>query len=328
MKRKWNLLLALLLVGLMVFVFAGCTTPDEEPEEDENDVEDVEDVEENEVDALDPKEVLMEAALDYFDHVAAGNNNMTQSAEIKDMLDANPDSVLIIDVRRGEDFEEGHIPGSVHSAPGKIGEIIERIPRNKPVFIACYTGQNAGYVMASLRMAGFDNVTTMIYGINLGWTGRDEFPLEGEGMVLAADLPEVSSPKNEKEEILWERVKEYMAEVDAGQVGWIGVGEPQEAFYEELQSNPNSALVLDIRRADDFAEGHIEHSENVAWGAFGEKLNELPTNIPIAVACYSGQTGAQTMAVLRMLGYDNARNILYGVRDGWVERSELPVVTE
>jgi rhodanese-related sulfurtransferase len=143
---------------------------------------------------LDADEVLLEAAKAYFAHVAAGNNNMTPSADVKAMLDDNPNSVFILDIRSAEDFEKGHIPGSVHSTRGKVGEIMDRIPRNKPVIVACYTGQNAGYTVAYLRMAGFENATTLFYGINLGWVERDSFALEGTGLNAAADLPAVSSP--------------------------------------------------------------------------------------------------------------------------------------
>jgi len=65
----------------------------------------------------------------------------------------------------------------------------------------------------------------------------------------------------------------------------------------------------------------------VPFGQFGTVLDEIPTDKTVVVACYSGQTSAQTLGVLRMLGFDNARSLLYGVRDGWVERNDLPVVT-
>ena len=331
MKKTLKLLFILLLVGVMAFSLVGCGGDNNgNNNNDPVDVEDVDDNEEQDI-ALDSQEVLMEAAKAYFDHIAAGNNNMTNFNDIKDMLDDDPNSVLIIDIRSAEDFEEGHIPGSVHSTRGKVGEIMDRIPRNIPVIIACYTGQNAGYTTAYLRMAGFDNVTSLFYGINLGWIERGEYELEGEGMVAAADLPAVSEPRDEEEEIIWDAAKAYSNAIDEGEIGFIGVGEPQEDFYEMIQADPNSAVIYDIRRANgeehDYDSYHIEGAVHVAWGQFGEVLENMKTTVPVAVACYSGQTSAQTLGVLRMLGYDNARSILYGVRDGWVTRSELPVVT-
>lgn len=322
MKRWYLLLVALLMAGIMIFGAVGCSQ-DASPDPETPGQVDEEPTDE----PLDADEVLMEAAKGFFAHVAAGNNNMTPSADVKAMLDDNPNSVFILDIRSGEDFAAGHIPGSVHSARGKVGEIMDRIPTNKPVIVACYTGQNAAYTVAYLRMAGFENATSLLYGIDLGWVGRDGLPLEGTGMNAAADLPVVSAPADEAAEIIWARAKEYSKSIDAGQVGFIPVDQ-HAAFYEELQGNPNAYYVLDIRSAEDFAAGHIEHSAHVAWGQFGNILEDLPTTVPVVVACYSGQTAAQTLGVLRMLGFDSARSILYGVRDGWVAKSNLPLVTE
>lgn len=322
MKRWYLVLVALLLAGVMIFG-AGCSSPDPSPDPETPGQVD----EEPQDDPLDADEVLLAAAKGYFAHVAAGNNNMTPSADVKAMLDDNPNSVFILDIRSGEDFAAGHIPGSVHSARGKVGEIMDRIPTNKPVIVACYTGQNAAYTVAYLRMAGFENATTLLSGIDLGWVGRDNLPLEGTGMNAAADLPAVSSPRDEAEEIIWARAKEYAKAIDEGKVGFIPVDQ-HAAFYDELQANPNAYYVLDIRSADDFAAGHIEHSAHAAWGQFGNLLEDLPTNVPVVIGCYSGQTAAQTLGVLRMLGFDSARSILYGVRDGWVAKSNLPVVTQ
>lgn len=322
MKRWYLLLVAVLLVGVMLFG-AGCSTQDTSPDPENPGQVDDDPVD----DALDADEVLMDAAKAYFAHVAAGSNNITPSADVKAMLEDNPNSVFILDLRSGEDFEAGHIPGSVHSARGKVGEIMDRIPTNKPVIVACYTGQNAGYTVAYLRMAGFENATSLLYGINLGWVGKDGLALEGTGMNAAADLPVVSSPKDEAEEIIWAKAKEYSKAVDEGKVGFIPVDQ-YETFYEELQANPNAYYVLDLRSADDFAAGHIEHSAHVGFGPFGNILEDLPTNVPVVLACYSGQTAAQALGVLRMLGFDSARSILYGVRDGWVAKGDMPVVTE
>lgn len=96
---------------------------------------------------------------------------------------------------------------------------------------------------------------------------------------------------------------------------------------EALEANPNSFYVLDIRKGEDFDAGHIEHSVHSAWAKVGDLLETLPTNRPVVIGCYSGQTAGQTVGILRMLGFD-ARSLLAGVRDGWVEKEGLPVVTK
>jgi rhodanese-related sulfurtransferase len=325
--KKTHLLLLLFAAVLMLFSVFGCAeTAVEEPPVDEAPVEEapVEEV------ALDAEVVLVDAAVAYFDHVAAGNNNMTNYNDIKAMVDADPESYLIIDMRTAEDFEAGHIPGSVFADRGEVAALMSRIPQDKPVFIACFTGQNAGYTAAYLRMAGFENVTTMLYGITIGWVEQGGFSLDETGMMHLDEMPEVSAPATPEEEIIWARAAEYGAEIAEGKVGFIAL-DAHEEFYNNLQADPASAVMYDIRAATggdhDYDKYHIEHSVNVPFGKFGSVLGEIPTDVPVVLGCYSGQTAAQTLGVLRMLGFDNARSLLYGIRDGWVQKNDLPVVT-
>ena len=322
-----NLWLVLMLSGMLTFgLFAAGCDPEEDIDPDPGEeIEDpIDDEEEVDEEALDEDEVLRDAADDYFAQVAT-DNNMTPSEDIKDQIEADPDSLLIIDVRSAEDFEEAHIEGSVHSTVEELSDIMENIPQDRDVYIACYSGQNAGYATSALRMAGFDNVTTLFYGIDYGWTYEDRgnFDLEGSGMNAAADLDPVSEPATEEEEILWEQAQDI---ISTGP-NWITVDEHEE-MHESLESDPGSYHVVDIRSEEDYEEGHIAGAEQVNWGEVDTIIDDLPTTVPVVVACYSGQTGAQTTGVLNMVGLDNANNLLYGVRDGWVERSDLPLVTE
>ena len=87
-------------------------------------------------------------------------------------------------------------------------------------------------------------------------------------------------------------------------------------------------FVLDIRTAEDFALGHIAGAVNLP---FSQGMQEsfadlLPMDKQIIVTCYTGQTAGQTIAVLRMLGYD-ALSLKLGMKLGW-EAEGLPVVTE
>ncbi|EEG77165.1 rhodanese-like domain-containing protein [Dethiobacter alkaliphilus] len=319
MKKTFKLLLVLLLVGVMAFGLVGCGNE----ENNNNEPVDIEDNDNNleEEIALDPQEVVLEAAKAYFPKVA-DDNNIISSEDVKEALESNPDAMFILDIRSAEDFEEGHIAGAVHSGWGNVGEIMDRLPKNRPVVVACYSGQTAGQAVALLRMAGFDNAQSMLYGMRLGWE-EEGFAKEGTGMVAAADLSAVTSPADEKEEILWEKAQAVFADIADGNRALF---DPEE-LQAGLEENPNAFYVLDIRRGEDFEEGYIEHSVHSPWAQVGELLESLPTNRPVVVGCYSGQTAGQTVGVLRMLGLD-ARSLLYGVRDGWVERAELPLVTE
>lgn len=271
-------------------------------------------------------DVLYNAALDYFAHIAEGNNNMITSQDLKDILEDGERDVLIIDIRSEEDFNESHIEGAVHAERGELANLMERIPRDKEVVIACYSGQNAGYTIAYLRMAGFDNVSSLLLGIDLGWVGRHNYKLEGSGPNPLSALPKVSKPLNNQEKVIWDRAKEYGKEIAEGNIGFIPLNEHIDIFIA-LLDDPDSYLVLDMRSEADYQAGSIEHSRHIEWGDFGDILDIFPTSMPVVLACYSGQTAAQTLGVLRMLGIENVYNMTFGVRDGWVSRNGLPTTT-
>lgn len=324
MKRAFSIILVLVFLGVLSFGLFGCGTDTavDTPEDVEEVVEEVEEAVEEELATLDEGEVLLAAAEAYFPKTAESNNIMSAD-DLKAMLDDNPNSVLVLDIRSAEDFEAGHIEGAVHSAWAQVGEIMDRLPGNRPVVVTCYSGQTAGQTVAVLRMAGFENVKSLASGMTFGWGEEGAgYPSDGTGMVAATDLDSVSSPANEEEEILWAVAQDYFAAVASSNNIIAGPD-----LYEALEANPNSFYVLDIRSKEDYDQGHIVGSVHSPWSEVSNLLGDLPSTRPIVVACYSGQTAGQTVGVLRMLGYD-ALSLRFGIREGWVKRDALPLVTE
>lgn len=91
-----------------------------------------------------------------------------------------------------------------------------------------------------------------------------------------------------------------------------------------LDANPGNYYVLDIRKPEDYAKGHIEGAVNAHFYKVGDHMAQLPTDKQIIVACYTGQTAGQTVGVLRMAGF-NAIALSGGMNNGWL-KEELPVV--
>ena len=93
-----------------------------------------------------------------------------------------------------------------------------------------------------------------------------------------------------------------------------------------VDNSPDSIYIIDIRAADDYAAGHISGAVNIAWGQVGAHIDSIPAGKTVIVACYSGQTAGQTVAVLKMAGFD-VRSLKSGMNNGSL-KAELPVVTD
>jgi len=65
-------------------------------------------------------------------------------------------SALLLDVRTREEYEGGHIAGSVNLPLSEIGEI-QRIAqdRKKPIFVYCRSGMRAMKAVSILRGMGY-----------------------------------------------------------------------------------------------------------------------------------------------------------------------------
>ncbi|NBG87264.1 rhodanese-like domain-containing protein [Isachenkonia alkalipeptolytica] len=113
-----------------------------------------------------------------------------------------------------------------------------------------------------------------------------------------------------------------------------------ENYFEELPANDNlispeelwgivendhqGYYILDIRREEDFLQGHIEGSDHIWWYDVGESLEELPEEKRIVVVCYTGQSSGQVVGILKAMGYD-AYSLLDGMDRGW-EAEGYPLV--
>lgn len=65
-------------------------------------------------------------------------------------------------------------------------------------------------------------------------------------------------------------------------------------------------FLLDTRKPEDFAKGHIEGATNIFWLEIlkPENLKKLPRDKRIVVCCYVGHTASQVLVMLRLLGFD------------------------
>ena len=70
------------------------------------------------------------------------------------------------------------------------------------------------------------------------------------------------------------------------------------------------ALLLDVRGADEYAEGHIPGSVNIPLQQLPEKKG-LPEDLetPMFVYCRSGGRSRRAAAFLEKVGYANVKNI-------------------
>ncbi len=94
--------------------------------------------------------------------------------EAKEIFDANDGTGIIVDVRRSDEYAEGHIKGAINIPNEEIGtdEITDLPDKDQIIYVYCRSGNRSKQAAAKLVDLGYTNIIE-IGGI-LDWTGDIE----------------------------------------------------------------------------------------------------------------------------------------------------------
>ncbi|HIE74499.1 MAG TPA: rhodanese-like domain-containing protein [Flavobacteriales bacterium] len=87
-------------------------------------------------------------------------------------------------------------------------------------------------------------------------------------------------------------------------------------------------LLVDVRTAEEFAEGHIKGAINIDYLAenFSIEIQELELESPVLLYCRSGNRSSKAMKTMKELGFKEVYNLEGGIK-GWISENN-PVITE
>lgn len=251
------------------------------------------------------------------DYVNSDMPSIIAASEVKTLNETG--QVYIIDIRSAADFAAGHIANAHNVAAGDVLNHIKGVDLSgyTKVAIVCYTGQTAGWAASLLRIMGYDKVFSMKWGMsswhadfnkwsaNVGNTYAAQFTGTATDKNPAGELPSLNTGKTTGAEILEARVATVLAE------GF----DPAKVTNATVFGNLNGYYIVNYWPASQYADpGHIPGAvqytpkETMKLSA---DLKTLPTNKPVVVYCYTGQTSAFLAAYLRLIGYD-AKSLLFG----------------
>jgi LPXTG-motif cell wall-anchored protein len=234
-----------------------------------------------------------------------------------------------IDIRAAADYANGHIPGAVNMTAKDLfsAEGLAKLPKNQPIVVNCYTGQTASQTVAGLRMLGYD-AYNLLYGIP-GWGTNDKitysFKADQSGKYAVSKDAATLTGTNEAPKPLGDTVQ--AAAIAYYPAGFKALKAADIFANLNDGDKSNDPVILDVRKAEDYAAGHVAGAVNVQpkdlFTAAG--LAKLPKGKQVVSYCYSGQTASQVTGALRMLGYD-AYNMQFGMAS-WaiVDATSTPV---
>jgi rhodanese-related sulfurtransferase len=214
-----------------------------------------------------------------------------------DLVESQP---FVLDVRSTKEYDEtGRIEGAVNIPLQDLFANLAKLPaKDTPIVVYCASGHRGAVAQMGLRLLGYQ-VSNLGGGLN-GWKTA-KFPVEGW--------------------IDWSATwSDFLTNLPSN-------------FYTITPADLNTALVekapfmLDVREASEVEkDGFILGAVNIPVRDVLKNLDKLPAlDQPIVVYCASGHRGALAMAALRMLGYQDVRNLGGGL-GGW-KKADLATET-
>ena len=98
-------------------------------------------------------------------------------------------------------------------------------------------------------------------------------------------------------------------------------------FSKNIQQTPG-AVVVDVRRPDEYGEGHLANSLNINWNSdnFENEVSKLDKASPIFVYCLVGGRSASAAEKMRAIGFKQVYELEGGISK-W-KAAQLPVTTQ
>jgi len=102
---------------------------------------------------------------------------------------------------------------------------------------------------------------------------------------------------------------------------------PIQHAYQHWQQGKNSPIpfiMLDVRTAEEYAQGHIKGAILIPVQVLETRLAEVPKNKQVYVYCHSGTRSARAATMLAKHGFSNIENVVGGI-EAW-KGAGYPVV--
>lgn len=87
-----------------------------------------------------------------------------------------------------------------------------------------------------------------------------------------------------------------------GLLSMFGFGDKSESIKDFMDKG---AVIIDVRTAGEFKEGHIKGSKNIPLDTIASKVQEIKKlNKPVIACCRSGMRSAQATSILKQNGIE------------------------
>lgn len=278
----------------------------------------------------DIRTAMIQAANDYFKSEPVPT--IAGADLLKIANEKNPD-YQIVDIRAAEHYALGHIEGAINIPFADMVEddSLAKLDPDKKIVVVCYTGHTASMTNMVWNMLGYDAVT-LKFGMS-GWVADKAIVGVDIPGKAGAGYPTVSTPTDPSgpfEAPEFEAEYADIAEAIKGQTQAYLDKDLSRTIevadvYDVVQSKNQAYQIISVRKAEDYAKGHIDGAINILWTDIADNLDKVDPSKKTIIYCYTGHTGGEATMFLNLMGYE-AYNMKFGM-SGWTNDTAMGGLT-
>ncbi len=95
---------------------------------------------------------------------------MVPEIDLSAFAAARADGAVVIDVRERHEYAGGHVPGARPVPLALVDTRARELPRNRPVFVICESGNRSAQAVGRLRREGVDAIS--VAGGTSAWAAQ------------------------------------------------------------------------------------------------------------------------------------------------------------
>jgi len=242
-----------------------------------------------------------------------------KASDVVNEADGTVPDYYVLDLRNAADFATGHINGAVNTSLGDIVAAGENAG-DKPIIVACYSGQLASHAVVALRLSGHPDAKILLWGMS-GWNIDFSGPwLSNSGDdngAIGIDHDNWTFPMNVAADATYDNPIVETLETEGAAILAERVATMTEAFKgvssSDVLANPAGYFINNYWAETDTEHyGHIAGSHRInVLSLEGGEVNKLDPDKTIVTYCWTGQTSSILTAYLTVMGYD-AKSLKYG----------------
>ena len=206
----------------------------------------------------------------------AGNYAGVSADWVQKQIDKKTDMALIDSRPKRKKYDKGHIPTAISIPDMQFDKMAAELPQDKDRLLVFYCG---GYKCKLSHKSAKKAIALGYTNVKVFAAGYPAWKTAYGSSAAAAAKPAATQLKNGKEE-----------------------GSIDTAMFTDIVKNkPESIYLIDVRDADEFADGSFKTAVNMPVDTLEEKIKTLPTDKPIVFVCGTGARSGESYYMVQDL---------------------------